>query len=104
MQLPISQAMKLRCVSEGRCIFIFPRSALFFFSWLHLFCMAHRVGSSRPSEARSASLKVNSSSTKSASGGTICSAQGDTYDDVVPGSARFRNLQKRQRHLESPGP
>ncbi len=41
---------------------------------------AYLVGSSAAwaADARSASLKVNSSSTKSASGGTICSAHGDT--------------------------
>jgi hypothetical protein len=38
---------------------------------------------------------VNSSSTRSASGGTICSTQGEMYDDVVPGIARFRNLRSR---------
>lgn len=63
----------------------------------------HLVGSSGDccAEARSASLNVNSKSTKSASGGTICKAQGDMYEEVVPGNARFRNLhqQKSKRIL-----
>lgn len=48
--------------------------------------------------ARSASLNVNSRRTKSASGGTICKAQGETYEDVVPGTALFNNLHRQSTH------